>query len=107
MVQINDDSTISFPFLVIYLRQRKVYSNQTEISLTAKEYDNLCFLAINKGITLTYRKIYEEIWKEDAINDIDNTGGCHVRSLRRKLNKAVPDAPFKIRCVRSVGTVLK
>lgn len=103
IMQINDNSTLSFPMLVINFKQRKVYSGHKEINLTAKEYDILCLLAINKGLTLTYKTIYEKIWKENVLNDIDNTVGCHVRSLRRKLNKAVLDAPFKIRCVRSVG----
>lgn len=102
-MQITDDFTISFPLLDINLKERKVYSNKAEINLTAKEYDILRLLAINKGATLSYRQIYEKIWKEDALSDIDNTVGCHVRSLRRKLNKAVTNASFKIKCVRSVG----
>lgn len=103
MTQISDDSTISFPKLTINLKQRKVYSDQNEITLTPKEYDILCLFVINKGNTLSHEQIYEKIWKDEAFDNVTNIVGCHVRSLRRKLIKAVPNAPFKIRCIRSVG----
>lgn len=33
--------------------------------------------------------------------------GCHIRSLRRKLSKGYPDAPFTIRCYRNIGYCLE
>ena len=90
--------------LEIYPDRRKIYRDRREISLTAKEYDLLCFLVMNRGRVLTYDQIYRKIWGEYA-QDIENnnTIGFHICNLREKLFSASPDAPFTIRCVRNVG----
>ena len=90
--------------LEIYPDHRKIYRDRREISLTAKEYDLLCFLVTNRGRVLTYDQIYRKIWGEYA-QDIENnnTIGFHICNLREKLFSASPDAPFTIRCERNVG----
>lgn len=90
--------------LEIYPDRRKIYRDRREISLTAKEYDLLCFLVTNRGRVLTYDQIYRKIWGEYA-QDIENnnTIGFHICNLREKLFSASPDAPFTIRCERNVG----
>lgn len=102
-LKISDESILSVPMLDIYLKQRRVFSRQKEISLTKKEYDLLCLLVINKGIVLTYDQLFKKLWDEVEIGDIRNIIGCHVRSLRRKLLKAIPNAIFDIQCIRSIG----
>ena len=77
------------------------------LTLTTKKFDILCMPATNKGIVLAYTQIYYKLWKEDALGDVNNTVGCHVRSLRKKLNKAVPNPAFIIRCVRNVEYCLE
>lgn len=89
--------------LEIYPGRRKVYRNNAEIELAAKEFDLLCLLAVNRGYVLTYTQIYEKIWNMDSVGDVNNSVGCHVRSLRRKLQKEYPDAPFTIQCLRDIG----
>ena len=64
-------------------------------------------LAANKGIVLTYDQIYHRLWKEDSVGNVSNTVGCHIRSLRRKLNKEIPNPGFEIRCVRDIGYCLE
>ncbi len=103
LLRTNDKTVMSFPMLDIFFKQRKVFSGQNEITLTKKEYDLLCLLAINRNLVITYEQIYEILWNETEIGSISNTVGCHVRSLRRKLLKAIPNAVFDIQCVRSVG----
>ena len=105
--RVRDESTLSFPELDISLRRRKAYSGYTEIPLTAKEFDILCILAANKEIVLTYDQIYQRLWKEDSAENVSNTVGCHIRNLRRKLNQAIPDPGFEIRCVRDIGYCLE
>ena len=96
--RLRDESTLSLPELDIFLQRRKAYSGYREIPLTAKEFDILCMLAANKGIVLTYDQTYHRLWKEDSAENVSNTVGCHIRNLRRKLNQAIPDPGFEIRC---------
>lgn len=102
-VQMNDDSILSVPGLEIYPSRRKIYRGRKEISLTAKEYDLFCLLVVNRGQVLTYGQIYRKVWGDEAIGRENNAVKCHIRNLRDKLYKAMPDASFKIRCVREVG----
>lgn len=102
-VQMNDDSILSVPGLEIYPSRRKIYCGRREISLTAKEYDLFCFLVVNRGQVITYEQIYQNVWSDEAIGRENNAVKCHIRNLREKLFKALPDAAFVIRCVREVG----
>lgn len=104
---LQDESILSLPKLDIFLKQRKVYYGRIEIPLATKEFDVFCLPVANKGIVLTYGQMYDKLWKEDACGNVNNTVVCQVRSLRRKVNKAVPDPAFTIRCVRDVGYCLE
>lgn len=104
---ISNDELLSLAELEIFPGRRKVYRNDEEIELTAKEFDLLCLFVVNKGYGLTYAQIYEKIWGEDSFGDINNSVGCHVRSLRRKLQREYPGAPFIIQCLRDIGYCLE
>ena len=69
---------MSLPGLEIDPAHRKVYCDDQEISLTAKEYDLLCLLATNKGRVLTYDQIYQKVWGEEAFGTVNNAIACHV-----------------------------
>ncbi len=101
--QLNEDSVLSVPGLEIYPNRRKIYRGRKEISLTVKEYDLFYLLVVNQGHVLTYSQIYQKIWGGDALGNESNTIKCHIRNLRDKLNAALPDAAFTIRCEREVG----
>lgn len=85
--KLKDESMLSLLSVDILLKRRKVYRGYDEIPLTTKEFDVFCMLAANKGIVLTYTQIYDKLWKEDVLGNVNNTVGCHVRSLRRKLKR--------------------
>lgn len=97
------EPVLSFPGLEIDTAHRKVYCDNQEISLTAKEYDLLCLLVANKGRVLTYDQIYQKIWKEEAFGNANNAIACHVHNLREKIGRLLPEGCFVIRCVREVG----
>ena len=97
------EPVLSLPGLEIDQAHRKVYCDNQEISLTAKEYDLLCLLAANKGRVLTYDQIYQKIWKEEAFGNANNAIACHVHNLREKIGRLLPEGCFVIRCVREVG----
>lgn len=97
------ESAPCLPGLEIYPDRRKIYRDRREISLTAKEFDILCFLAANRGRVMTYGQIYQQVWG-DYVQDIENnTIGYHICHLKEKLFVASPCSPFNIRCVRNVG----
>ena len=58
LLWLKHEPMMSLPGLEIDPAHRKVYCDDQEISLTAKEYDLLCLLATNKGRVLTYDQIY-------------------------------------------------
>ncbi len=103
LLWLNQESGLSLPGLEIDSAYRKVYYENQEISLTAKEYDLLCLLAANKGRVLTYDQIYQKIWKEEAFGNANNAIACHVHNLREKIGRLLPKSCFVIRCVREVG----
>ena len=102
-LQLKEETVLSLSGLENYPDRRKIYRDRREINLTAKEYDLLCLLAVNKGRVLTYEQIYQRVWGEEALGNENNAVGCHIRNLREKLYEASPNAPFSIRCVREVG----
>ena len=106
-LRLNNETVLSLPGLEIYPDRRKAYRNYREIELTTKEFDILCLLTSNKECVLTYEQIYKKLWAEDILCNVNNTVGCHIRSLRRKLNKALPNAAFAIRCIRDIGYCLE
>ncbi len=101
--EMEKDSKLSFPGIEIHPERRKVYCNNKEIHLTAKEYRLLWLLVVNKGQVLTYQQIYEKVWGNISSGGESTAIGYHICNLRDKLYDASPDAPFEIRCVREVG----
>lgn len=87
--------------LTINKDTRQVWVQQKEVRLTPKEFDILELLARNKGIVLSIRKIYEEVWKEEFFK-ADNTVTVHITNLREKI-EADPRAPIYIKTIWGVG----
>lgn len=103
LFQIKDESVLLVCGLEIHFNLRKVYYNHKLIDLTAKEYALLCVLAINKGITLDYDRLYQTVWNEEPFGNTRNAITCHIGNLRRKIIQVAPDAQFEIRIIRSIG----
>lgn len=101
--ELQTESALQLAGLEIYPDRRKIYRDRREISLTAKEFDILCFLAANRGRVMTYEQIYEQVWGDYGQDIENNTIGYHICNIKEKLFAASPCSPFNIRCVRSVG----
>ena len=69
--------------------------------LTPIQYDILLFLTKNKGRVFSIEQIYENIWKEDAIN-ADNTVAVHIRHIREKI-EINPKEPRYLKVVWGIG----
>lgn len=87
--------------LTINTDTRQIWVADKEVRLTPKEFDILELLARNKGIVLSIRKIYEEVWKEDFFK-ADNTVTVHITNLREKI-EADPRTPIYIKTIWGVG----
>ena len=103
LLLLKHEPMLLLPGLEIDPAHRKLYCDNQEISLTAKEYDLLCLLVTNKGRVLTYDQIYQKVWGEEAFGTVNNAIACHVHNLREKIGRILPEGCFVIRCVREVG----
>ncbi len=83
--------------LVVDLASRTVRFADTEITLTAKEFDLLAHLAQAPGVVHRRHDILESVWDTDWYGPT-KTLDAHVASLRKKLGH-----PEWIEAVRGVG----
>ena len=84
---------------------RSVSARGTEVALSAKEFDLLCFLALTPGRPRTREEILNNVWGWDfdgSPRTVDN----FIRSLRRKL-EPVPSEPRHILTAHGVGYKLQ
>ena len=93
----NSKVIIEIGDLTINTDTRQVWVDEKEVRLTPKEFDILELLARNKGIVLSIRKIYEEVWKEEFFK-ADNTVTVHITNLREKI-EADSKAPVYIKTI--------
>ena len=84
-----------------YLLSECVRQRKKSGASTPKEFDILELLARNKGIVLSIRKIYEEVWKEEFFK-ADNTVTVHITNLREKI-EADSKAPVYIKTIWGAG----
>lgn len=96
-----NESEIRFSGMTIDSRNRTVIVNNKELELTAKEFDLLHFLAVNRGKVFTKRQLYNQVWNDEYAYD-DNNIMSFISKLRKKIEVA-PDSPEYIQTVRGVG----
>ncbi|SHK30753.1 response regulator transcription factor [Paramaledivibacter caminithermalis] len=68
----------------IYLDRHKVFCNQNEIELSAKEYDLLVYFLENPNIALSREQILERIW-DNAYQGSQRVVDDTVRRIRKKM----------------------
>lgn len=76
----------SFDGITIDKTAHSVSIDNEEIYLSVKEFDLLCYLAENRGITLSREKILDNVWAFDYFGDA-RTIDTHITKLRKKLGK--------------------
>ena len=96
-----DGSVIHIGDLVIDTENVSVRKNGTEIALSKKEYDLLCFLAKNRGAKFAQDKLLEKVWGFGDYYDL-RTVDVTVRRLRQKIEDDASN-PKYILNMRSVG----
>ena len=95
------DRWISDGSLEVNVEARRVKRNDTELSLTAKEFDLLLLFIRNPDRAFTRDEIYSRIWGDDLYVDPSNIA-VHVRRLREKIEDD-PSRPRHVETVWGVG----
>jgi len=70
--------------VVVDTASRKVTLSEIPVSLTAREYCLLEYLALHRGETVTRTALYEHLFDEDD-DSLSNLLDVHVSNLRKKL----------------------
>lgn len=84
---------------------RRVFIEDKEISLTAKEFDLLELLALNRNKVYSRDQLLNLIWKNDYSGDA-RTVDVHIRRLREKIEK-LPSNPKYVFTKWGVGYYFK
>jgi len=90
--------------LVIDPRSRDVSRGGVPISLAAREYDLLLFLARQAGRVVARGEILENVWGPNFFGD-GNVLDVYIRYLRQKIEQ--PERPQLIHTYRGVGYMLR
>ena len=84
---------------------RRVYIEEKEINLTAKEFDVLELLFMNPNKVYSREKLLTTVWGEDYPGDV-RTVDVHIRRLREKIEKN-PSEPKYVHTKWGVGYYYK
>lgn len=97
-------ATLKVGPLDIDIQGRVVRREGHSITLTAKEFDLLYYLASNENIVLSRQQILDHVWEYDY-ESYSNLIDVYIKDLRKKVDTD-PDNKL-IRTIRGVGYVFK
>ena len=100
--QPTNGSRLEFDELSIDLLAREVKVGGKLVSLTAKEFDLLAFMAKSPRQVFTREQLLSQVWESSSEWQDNGTVTEHVRRIRRKVEEH-PDHPRWLRTVRGVG----
>ncbi len=95
------DKVIHIASLRLDASASRAFKDGNEISLTAREFGLLLYLAENRNRIISKERLYEQVWGEDSIGS-DNTLMVHVRHLREKIEDD-PSDPRLLVTVKGLG----
>jgi len=102
---VTDKKKIKTNGLEMEISSRRVFVDEKEVNLTAKEFDMLELFASNPGKVYSRESLLETIWGYDYPGDV-RTVDVHVRRLREKI-EANPSQPEFIHTKWGVGYYFK
>lgn len=100
-----DEAIIKRGDMSIDREGRRVYIEDREINLTAKEFDVLELLVLNPNKVYSREKLLTLVWGEDYPGDV-RTVDVHIRRLREKIEKN-PSEPRYVHTKWGVGYYFK
>lgn len=101
---VSKSNIITVADLTVDISSRKVTRGGMDVSLSAKEYELLQYLAVNNGIVLSREKIEDHIWNYDYEGGT-NVVDVYIRYLRKKIDDGFEKK--LIQTVRGMGYVLR
>lgn len=84
---------LQYKGLEINTASHKVFVNDKEVQLTAKEYDLLVFLAANPNIVFTKEHLFDTLWGSEYCGDTA-TVAVHIQKIRKKIEKDPSNPEF-------------
>lgn len=87
--------------LVVDKTARRVFVNGKEVVFTTKEFDLLCYLAMNPNRVFSKDQLFDQIWGMDAMGEIA-TVTVHISKLREKI-ELDPSNPQYIETIWGAG----
>jgi len=94
-------SELTFGEVTIAYESRQVHRNGEPVSLTAREFDLLWFLASHRGQVFSRENLLDNVWGLDFSGD-PSTVTVHMRHLREKVEPE-PSSPRHLITVWGVG----
>ena len=85
-------------------KSRAVFLNDEPITLTAKEFDLLFYLASNQNIVVSRQQILDHVWEYDY-ESYSNLIDVYIKDLRKKID--IDEDRKLIQTVRGVGYVFR
>ena len=101
---LSENGDIGIGPLTVRLRLQEGYYNQVPLKLSAKEFELLEFLVINRNQILTREQILDRVWGFESDTGIGIVE-LYVHYLRKKLTAA--GCPELIHTVRGIGYMMK
>jgi DNA-binding response OmpR family regulator len=99
--QISQTQSVTLGNLTLDPVARRIFKDDQELQLSAREFDLLANLMRNAGRALSREELLSEVWGSDWIGD-QRTLDVHVRWLRLKVEDD-PASPRYIQTVRGHG----
>ncbi len=81
----SSEDVIKYPGILLNTSTREVFINQTQVKLTAKEFDILYLLAKNPKRVFSIEQLFQQVWKSDHMESDTNTIMVYISNLRRKI----------------------
>jgi two-component system, OmpR family, copper resistance phosphate regulon response regulator CusR len=100
------ESFLEYAGLHLDLATRTASREGLALDLTAKEFDLLEYLMLNRGHVVSREMLTRDVWRETSrYTTLDNVIDVQVARLRRKVDQPF-DAPL-LHTVRGIGFILK
>lgn len=100
--RINDSRAVwEYQGLKLLPESRQALLHGREIPFTKIEFDIVKYLAFQNGRAVTYKELYEQVWKREYLLD-DMNIMAHIHRIRKKLEWN-PKEPVYIRNVYGIG----
>lgn len=95
-----DQEVLSFPSLVIDMKQYQIKYDEETMTLPPKEIELLYYLASHTNRVFTRQELLDQIWGYEFEGD-PRTVDVHIKRIREKLGKTNPG--WELKTLRGIG----